>query len=536
MENAFGAQQLPPVRSSDFPTSLPQDSLSEQRMLPQDHVLPFLGRLEETHCIFSDTEEQLRDGLASCSFYAAQGAYSIEALRSHAAGVVWLEDGFTAITSNVLESLSVAESQILLQIFALAPTSTPAPRIMEVLDRNFPCLALLRDQMNQDPWRAIAGCHLRVALAWLMACPAYLPAENLSPLQLRDRIAGIVWLCDAFRSGNWLSQIGAAPKARLLYYMGRPESEDNSQAPEIAAFVYFWSLRLAPFHPNMSTGLPEPLYQDPREPRDTAFNACQLVVLGEQASNSAVHALLAHEASVEALRRAQALEQDCSRSAIVSERAAENLANSIMVRLGNAGPPAAQDLSRKRPNAADFPSEARQACTISLRNLQGEYRPPAPEFQKIKLRPLQDHQRCALAHHIPFSASIVGQRLGSEVAKLVTCWGCGGKAHVKGECPTIWGKAGRPLPGFGLDGSQVESCWVGNDLSQRCLKSWEKFVARDHNFPEKALPARFNLAPDLGSFAALADLRAEDPIGLSLRDRLDARQTPPVRPGGNVKS
>ena len=138
MENAFGAQQLPAVQSSDFSTILPQDSLSKQRMLSQDHVLPFLGRLEETHCIFSDTEEQLRDGLASCSFYAAQGAYSIQALRSHAAGIVWLEDGFTAITASVLESLSLAELQTLLQIFALAPTSTPAHRIMEVLDRNFP--------------------------------------------------------------------------------------------------------------------------------------------------------------------------------------------------------------------------------------------------------------------------------------------------------------------------------------------------------------------------------------------------------------
>ena len=90
--------------------------------------------------------------------------------------------------------------------------------------------------------------------------------------------------------------------------------------------------------------------------------------------------------------------------------------------------------------------------------------------------------------------------------------------------PHHLGEIGRPLPGFDLDGSQVDSCWVGKDLTQRCLKSWEKFVSSDHNFPEKALPARFNLAPDLGSFAALADLRANCPDSPSLSDRVDAQR------------
>ena len=54
-----------------------------------------------------------------------------------------------------------------------------------------------------------------------------------------------------------------------------------------------------------------------------------------------------------------------------------------------------------------------------------------------------------------------------------------------------------------MEGSRVRRSWEGDDLSQLCLESWEKFVSKDHNFPEKALPARFIGAPDLGDFRAL---------------------------------
>ena len=53
------------------------------------------------------------------------------------------------------------------------------------------------------------------------------------------------------------------------------------------------------------------------------------------------------------------------------------------------------------------------------------------------------------------------------------------------------------------------------------LRAWERFVAKESNFPEQALPARFTGAPERGDFVALAEeLEASIP---SLRSRVDMR-------------
>ena len=72
-----------------------------------------------------------------------------------------------------------------------------------------------------------------------------------------------------------------------------------------------------------------------------------------------------------------------------------------------------------------------------------------------------------------------------------------------------------------MNGSQVYSAWDGKEPSLRSLRSWEKFVSNESNFPEQALPARFTGAPELGDFDALAEEReASIP---SLRSRVDMR-------------
>ena len=480
-----------------------------------------MSSLGRSHSIFSNSEIQLREGIAGWPFYATALPSSIRTLRAHAAGVVWLEHGTSGVTVKVLDAVSEQERMTLLQILNIGSVSEPALRIMEALDEHSPFLALLRGQEDQDLWRAIAGAHPRVAHAWLLACPTYVLDGLLVPSQLRDRIAGIIWLCAASRGEQWFDQLAAAPRVRLLKYIGLPSTADDPGAPEIATFVHFWSSRLAPFRLPFPHRQPDARVDPSHTQRAGRLNDCQLVISGEQASNAAVHALLAHEAAVVALRQAQVVERECARSAARSEKAAELLANQIMEQLGQAGPPTALELACKRSKAVDPSSSCKQEGGVVFTNIHGKYYPPAPACHDIPIQPFQDYQRCAFARHIPFSPLIVGRKLGSKVAALVTCWACGDKAHVKGECPTLWGKAGRPLPGFDVNGSQAYGAWEGKDPSVSSLRAWERFVAKESNFPEQALPARFTGAPERGDFVALAEeLEASIP---SLRSRVDMR-------------
>ena len=168
---------------------------------------------------------------------------------------------------------------------------------------------------------------------------------------------------------------------------------------------------------------------------------------------------------MDALRQAQAVERECARSVVRSEKAAELLANLIMEQLGQAGPPTAREFACKRSKAVDPSSSCKQEGGPVFNNMHGRYYPPAPACHDIPIQPLQDFQRCAFARHIPFSSSIVGRQLGSKVAALVTCWACGDK---------LMSKENVLLSGEKLAGRSQDLIW----RAHRC-----RVIGRERNHP-----------------------------------------------------
>jgi hypothetical protein len=57
--------------------------------------------------------------------------------------------------------------------------------------------------------------------------------------------------------------------------------------------------------------------------------------------------------------------------------------------------------------------------------------------------------------HIHCSAEIVGITLG--VAGVPPFQKCHKGSHFNGECPSFWGSAGFPLPGFDAAGDRIDS-------------------------------------------------------------------------------
>ena len=152
------------ISQMDLPASSPADISSsgpgtpprvtpanDQFLSSYEPDFPFMSSLDKSHSICSDTETQLRDGLASWPFYATALPSSIWTLRAHAAGVVWLEHGTSGVTVKVLDAVTERERQTLLHILDLGSVPEPSLRIMEALDDHSPCLALLRGQADQDP-------------------------------------------------------------------------------------------------------------------------------------------------------------------------------------------------------------------------------------------------------------------------------------------------------------------------------------------------------------------------------------------------
>ncbi len=103
----------------------------------------------------------------------------------------------------------------------------------------------------------------------------------------------------------------------------------------------------------------------------------------------------------------------------------------------------------------------------------------------------------------PSSKAIVGEHIGLDGPGAgFTCWGCNavGVGHFKGECPTFWGKQGKPLPGFNSDGDREPGEWNGNEPKRATFKKWVEFLEDTNNFAAGAEPATFRGAPDLDAF------------------------------------
>ena len=103
---------------------------------------------------------------------------------------------------------------------------------------------------------------------------------------------------------------------------------------------------------------------------------------------------------------------------------------------------------------------------------QGKGTPPAPRAtqaaQQKQVKNQQQQQKAAnisYGVHAPCSKTIVGETIGLDgPGPNFTCWGCNtAGGHFKGECPTLWGQRGKPLPGFNKDGDREPGAWNGDE-------------------------------------------------------------------------
>ena len=140
---------------------------------------------------------------------------------------------------------------------------------------------------------------------------------------------------------------------------------------------------------------------------------------------------------------------------------------------------------------------------------QGKGTPPAPRAtqaaQQKQVKNQQQQQKAAnisYGVHAPCSKTIVGETIGLDgPGPNFTCWGCNtAGGHFKGECPTLWGQRGKPLPGFNKDGDREPGAWNGDEPKRATFKKWVSFLEDSDNFAAGVVPANFPGAPELDAF------------------------------------
>ena len=95
----------------------------------------------------------------------------------------------------------------------------------------------------------------------------------------------------------------------------------------------------------------------------------------------------------------------------------------------------------------------------------------------------------------------MGTTLGVTGAPI--CAKCQKGSHFNGECPSTWGAAGFPLPGFDASGNRIDSEWnvPSNEPIRKTIRAWVAFLKEPKTFRNPPpIAAGVAGAPDLAAF------------------------------------
>jgi hypothetical protein len=107
--------------------------------------------------------------------------------------------------------------------------------------------------------------------------------------------------------------------------------------------------------------------------------------------------------------------------------------------------------------------------------------------------------------HYPISKDVIGDKIGID-GPTKPCWECKQQGHSAGECPSAYGKIGKPLPGWNKDGDKIASAWLANEPRRATYKAWLAFFKDRTVFAAgRAQEPRVRGAPTLDHFQERAD-------------------------------
>ena len=107
--------------------------------------------------------------------------------------------------------------------------------------------------------------------------------------------------------------------------------------------------------------------------------------------------------------------------------------------------------------------------------------------------------------HFPISKDVIGDMIGIE-GPVKPCWDCKQQGHSAGECPVVYGRAGKPLPGWNKDGDKIAAAWHADEPRRATYKAWLAFFGDRTIFASgRAQEARVRNAPTLDQFQERAD-------------------------------
>jgi len=435
----------------------------------------------------------------------------------------------------LLESLSPQEQEILSAMTGRPASSDFAPWTSRHLLAHTPFLrylatAALPEEQKQRIQRMSECAATSILSDFCM--PVHGDRFHLS--KLRDQVASVIWVRDLGHDNREFDALSEDDALLLRGYLGIQRGWSSLVRQQvIAGLLRAWRSTPA-FLPFALSDTGAPLVREKRHRTEPAsadgslrargltpvrsagpeVRDYRLLVytepawhLSTQAAMASALAQTALRSATQSRRQAQEAERTCALVASHAARVSILANNAILDHV--CGPPPSQRLvpsgralAAVDPEAGGGAAQDRGSLLPIGETYYIQPRPPSPPSFTIQ-RP---HRalRCAFGSHIPCSSAVVGTALGLSVMTDLPCGFCAGPSHLPGECPTAWGAAGRPLPGFDIDGDKDDSMWIDQNPTFECYRLWTAFLADRHNFPNGASPADFEHAPTLESFRGMA--------------------------------